>query len=228
MRFFLPKPIHGWRVFWGEVGIIVLGVLLALAAQQLVDGMRWRSDVADFRAAVHAEMEEDLATYPFHARQKACITAPLDELQRWLDQARAGTFMPLNGDIGIPSSLVIRTSAWESRDPETLAHMPRQERLDIGYLYSEFANNEVHRLDERAAWIELNGFNRIDRLTHEDQRTLQGLIFRARLRDRRMDENYERFVERAAELGLTPKPSPRWPDPEFATCAPVLAEGASA
>ena len=36
MRFALPKPIHGWRAFWGEVGIIVLGVLIALGAQQLV------------------------------------------------------------------------------------------------------------------------------------------------------------------------------------------------
>ena len=28
------KPLHGWRTFWGEVGIIVLGVLIALGAQQ--------------------------------------------------------------------------------------------------------------------------------------------------------------------------------------------------
>jgi hypothetical protein len=25
MHFHLPKPLHGWRVFAGEVGIIVLG-----------------------------------------------------------------------------------------------------------------------------------------------------------------------------------------------------------
>ena len=27
----LPKPLHGWREFAGEVGIIVLGVIIALA-----------------------------------------------------------------------------------------------------------------------------------------------------------------------------------------------------
>jgi len=31
----LPKPLHGWRAFVGEVGIIVLGVLIALAFGQL-------------------------------------------------------------------------------------------------------------------------------------------------------------------------------------------------
>ena len=37
MRFLLPKPIHGWRMFAGEVGIIVIGVLIALGAQQVME-----------------------------------------------------------------------------------------------------------------------------------------------------------------------------------------------
>ena len=32
MHFQVPKPLHGWREFAGEVGIIVVGVLIALAA----------------------------------------------------------------------------------------------------------------------------------------------------------------------------------------------------
>jgi hypothetical protein len=28
MHFHLPKPLHGWRAFAGEVGIIVVGVLI--------------------------------------------------------------------------------------------------------------------------------------------------------------------------------------------------------
>ncbi len=30
MHLHLPKPLHGWREFPGEVGIIVIGVPLAL------------------------------------------------------------------------------------------------------------------------------------------------------------------------------------------------------
>ena len=33
MHFHLPKPLHGWREFVGEVAIIVLGVLIALGAE---------------------------------------------------------------------------------------------------------------------------------------------------------------------------------------------------
>ena len=42
MHFHLPKPLHGWREFWGEVGIIVIGVLIALGAQQVVESARDR------------------------------------------------------------------------------------------------------------------------------------------------------------------------------------------
>jgi hypothetical protein len=45
MHFHLPKPLHGWREFTGEVGIIVIGVLIALGAQQVVEAAQWRSKV---------------------------------------------------------------------------------------------------------------------------------------------------------------------------------------
>ena len=45
-------------------------------------------------------------------------------------------------------------------------------------------------------------------LDHQDQIRLQGLIFRARLRDHRIDDNYGRLIKRAEALGLHPKPAP--------------------
>jgi drug/metabolite transporter (DMT)-like permease len=42
MHFRLPKPLHGWREFAGEVGIIVIGVLIALGAEQFVGKIHQR------------------------------------------------------------------------------------------------------------------------------------------------------------------------------------------
>ncbi|MEO6433223.1 MAG: hypothetical protein ABIO29_04510 [Sphingomicrobium sp.] len=124
--------------------------------------------------------------------------------------------------IGLPVSLVIRTNAWDSRDAGTMAHMPRAERLEYGFLYSEFANNEVHRLDERAAWIEMNSFNGASVLDHQDQIRLQGLIYRARLRDDRIDSNAARFLKRAEAMRLKPTAEPinSLMDPQF--CRSIL------
>ena len=33
MKLLVPKPLHGWRQFAGEVEIIVIGVLIALGAE---------------------------------------------------------------------------------------------------------------------------------------------------------------------------------------------------
>ena len=222
MHFHLPKPMHGWRQFAGEVGVIVLGVLIALAAQQVAQSVQWRGDVDDLRAPIRAEMDRNLFTYPYRAKQKPCINARLDELQRWLEGWRAGRPQRLAGPIGIPVSLVIRTSAWDGRDPATLSHMPVAEKLEYGFLYSEFANNEVHRLDERAAWIELANFDGATELDHDDMMRLQGLIFRARLRDKRIDQNAARFIKRAAESGLVPTKERDLPDYENELCRPIL------
>ena len=55
----VPKPLHGWREFAGEVGIIVLGVLIALALGQLADAWQWRDKVSHAEAAMRLELAED-------------------------------------------------------------------------------------------------------------------------------------------------------------------------
>ena len=56
MHVHLPKPLHGWRAFAGEVGIIVLGVLIALGFGQLVEQWRWQQDVRTTRQAIANEL----------------------------------------------------------------------------------------------------------------------------------------------------------------------------
>lgn len=59
MQVQLPKPLHGWRAFAGEVGIIVLGVLIALGAGQLVDAWQWREKVRRAESSMRLELAED-------------------------------------------------------------------------------------------------------------------------------------------------------------------------
>ena len=42
MEIHKPKPWHGWREFLREVGTIVLGVLIAIAAEQAVEALHHR------------------------------------------------------------------------------------------------------------------------------------------------------------------------------------------
>jgi len=49
MQFHVPKPLHGWREFAGEVGIIVLGVLIALGFGQLAQAFHDRASANEAR-----------------------------------------------------------------------------------------------------------------------------------------------------------------------------------
>jgi len=216
------KPPHGWNGVSWELGIVTVGVLIALGAQQIVDDFHWRSEVHELRKAVRAEISWNLATYTYREDQNRCVAARLDELQRWLGSWRAGTPLKLVAPIARPTALVVRTTVWDSRDPETFSRMPLSEKLDYGGLYTQFANAEVHRLDERATWIELGDYDGATELDHHDLMRLQGLISRARLRLRWITGNAGRFTKRAADIGIQPVSDPTWPAPEQNICGPIL------
>src|SRR5438270_3946442 len=105
MHFHLPKPLHGWRAFAGEVGIIVVGVLIALSAEQAVESWHWRSQAAEARRALRAEVGKDNLPQAYNRLAIApCLTAKLDQLDAALaahvDRAQfisvAQTYRPPN------------------------------------------------------------------------------------------------------------------------------------
>ena len=96
-----------------------------------------------------------------------------------------------------------------------------KERLAIGRMYDEFANNEEHRLDERQAWLELGQFDGANELDHADLMRLRGLIDRARYRQAHITSNAVNYLRRAAAIGIKPIWNGFLPyDPTI--CKPIL------
>ena len=81
MQVHLPKPLHGWREFAGEVGIIVLGVGIALAAQQILSDWQWRSDVRDADRRMTEELNFDVALAYERFAIDPCLRPRLAELR---------------------------------------------------------------------------------------------------------------------------------------------------
>jgi hypothetical protein len=59
MRFHLSEPPDGWRTFVNDIVIVVIGVLIALGAQQLVESYEWRAKVSRAEAAMRLELIDD-------------------------------------------------------------------------------------------------------------------------------------------------------------------------
>jgi hypothetical protein len=75
MHFHLPKPLHGWRSFMGEVGIIVLGVWIALTAEQMVESLRWQQRVS----STEEPLRRDLALASDIASERVAVRRCLDD-----------------------------------------------------------------------------------------------------------------------------------------------------
>ena len=214
--------MHGWRALVGEVGIIVLGVLIALAAEQIVETLHWRRVLGDYRAALHHEIGHNIATYSYRMQQDRCADARTTELQHWLESWRAGHPVSIHGSIGVPQSLMVFNGVWDSRSEEIASHMPLAEQLAYSKLYDRFSANETHRIAERSVWLSLNSYENATELSHDDLIRLQGLINEARYRERLFDINALRYTSDVAALHIQDEPDPAWPKISDELCKQII------
>jgi len=97
MHFHLPKPLHGWREFAGEVGIIVIGVLIALGAEQVVSAARQRQDAAAADNIIRSELDLNLGRLKSRMGIYPCMDRRIEQIQAILNKAAD------NPDIATPS-----------------------------------------------------------------------------------------------------------------------------
>jgi len=153
MHFHLPKPLHGWRAFVGEVGIIVIGVLIALGAGQLVEEWSWHERV---RVALNA-LDSQIADDYFNAAEivviQPCVDAQLAQIEKALTQSGSG-WRPIPVYTDGVFQWVVRQpkrtwggDVWRAMNNEgEAAHIDRRLRLRI----SEFYGSTVLLSDEQA------------------------------------------------------------------------------
>lgn len=82
MHFHLPKPLRGWREFAGEVGIIVLGVLIALFFEQLAQNWEWNHKIRIAEDQMQTELLRDDGPQIYQrAAMHPCVVARLDAIR---------------------------------------------------------------------------------------------------------------------------------------------------
>jgi hypothetical protein len=226
MLFHLPKPLHGWRAFAGEVGIIVIGVLIALGAEQVVEAIHGNAQVGEFRGAVDDEMAYDLGSYKQRLILGPCVRARLAELDRVIASYRAGRPMRMHGLSHWPVSFSLRTSVWTGRTGEVEARMPLHTRLAYASIYDDLANYDVHRVDERTAWQELGEFDDAEGLSNADLMRLRGIVSKLRWLDAIILANWPEEAQRGEALGIFPKRDRRDPALDRRVCSSFVAPNA--
>jgi hypothetical protein len=153
-----PKPWHGLREFLKEYVIIVVGVLTALGAEQAVEWMHWRHQVAEAREELRSELGYDMEFLHRRAAVGACVDRRLDELARIMRQASSSGRLPPVGYFSGAAATYWRTEVWETQQAsQALAHLRPKEINELGTVYRYVRLMEGAGAQERDAWLVLAG-----------------------------------------------------------------------
>jgi hypothetical protein len=166
MHFRLPKPLHGWREFAKEVGIIVLGVLIALGAEQAVTALHSREEVSDTKRAIGAEIGASVRYAAIRLAVQQCLGNRIAELGNRLKSNEtnwAADPMPIGRAQWMVQSRIPaayrtpsepwRTDAWDTaKATGILNHLSRDEVAAYSINYDAIA--ELRHLDEAETALE--------------------------------------------------------------------------
>jgi len=189
MHLHLPKPLHGWRAFVGEVGIIVIGVLIALGAEQMVSALHDRTEARDAERAIRAELEQNMAKLRSRREKLSCVVARLNELQAVIDSAgAAGGSIKTPSWVGRPQFWTMQTARWQASSQAGRAALLRAEDLALyGSMYSYMNNVNAEGAIEQDEWARLRSSEHLQRLTPEMQFQLTNTLQEARYINWRMN-----------------------------------------
>jgi hypothetical protein len=203
MHVHLPKPMHGWRALAGEVGIIVLGVLIALGAEQVVQSVHQRREGRQANAIIRGELEYNLARLKSRLAIRSCVERRIGEIQQLLDQAQSQPEIKTPSWVGRPQFWTMQSSRWQAESQAGRGALVDPDALSrYSQMYAWMDNLASEMAAEQADWAKLRTLEHLSRLdtaaAYDLNRTLQD----ARYRNWRISLQTSQLSALAGSIGL--------------------------
>jgi len=200
------RPAKGWRAFAGEVGVIVLGVLLALGAQQLAEGINERREAAETRAALTKEIKETLAVLELRRAAQPCIDKRLQELRAITDEwGRTGSFTTPRW-VSQATWFAIGTQRFDAaQSAGRLALLSSEEQYRLGFIHAGLVAFRQTQLDEGDAWATMRMLQSgADALSASDRTAVRLALQNASTQNYYIKIRVGQTLEQAAKYGWRP------------------------
>jgi hypothetical protein len=155
-----PKPWHGRSEFLKEIGTIVIGVLIAIGGEQLVEMLHWRAVVAAERKSLDAEVADHWDALHSRVGMQPCVDRRLAELATLIARHDAGQPLGKLRPVGRPGYFGEDRSAWQMAvADQSLQHMAPEVRTRYAGTIGSYDIFTRVTNDERAAWLSLQQIN---------------------------------------------------------------------
>jgi hypothetical protein len=199
----LPKPLHGWREFVGEVGIIVLGVLIALGAEQVAETIHGLVEAKYARQAIRTELETNMARLRSRAMQRPCVQRRLREIQALLDGPLLQKGFESPKWVGRPQLWTMQTARWDAvSQAGRVVQLSPEELAQYGLMYIWMRNINSQMVAEQADWSQLRVLEHVPAPTRDMIFDLNREVQDARYADWRVSGWIEQLEEPASKLKL--------------------------
>jgi len=200
-----PNPIHSWRELAREVGIIVLGVLIALAAEQAVEALRWAAAVRTAREALHREMAFNNGYFRDWISIAPCMEQRIAAVTVLLDDAAAGKHPVALGPANMEPGRLTLVAQWNAEQAsQTLTHFPSEERTSLGAWYDLFQTMRNWIEQANTAWTHLGVLASKGPISAQDVALMRQDLQTVRSLQFLMTLNAKRELDRGRALGVTP------------------------
>ena len=151
-----PKPVHSLKEFLSEIGVIVCGILIALAGEQVVERMEWAHKVREAREALTSELGEDLGQGQLRVTVQDCVERRLDELAGVVDLAASSGRLPPLPAPGVPPFFTWDTGIWKGVvAAQTSTHMDPEVLKGYVAVYEFISQVSDENRQELRTWTRL-------------------------------------------------------------------------
>ena len=211
----LSKP---WRSVLVELAVVVAGILIALGLGQAVEDLRDRSEAAEARDAIHAEVVANITRVNQRSLGQACVDRRLDELRAILDGAIADGRIDRPSWIGKPSRYAIESTRWVAASQSgRVSLLPAEQQARLGFIYVTLGYFYEMENGEQLAWARLRALEGVDRLTPDGMLAMRGALEEAEFYNWSIRQVTPIVMARARTAGLKPtkrtdsQPTVCWP-----------------
>ena len=202
----MPRA-KSWRGFLIEIWTIIVGILIALGVNQVVDDLRERRITQEARTAVRAEIASNLGGMLLRRGTQACINRRLEQMGQILEAARDGRAYAPPGWIGRPITWPTQARRWSATSQAGRASLlPSDEQAEYaGAYYSSetFGNLEDQ---EQISWATLRGMQGVRAMPPAVAIGFGQALEQARYENWRIKLTTERLEDEAVRLKIAAAP----------------------
>ena len=194
------RPLEGWSDFLKEVGTIIVGVVIALAAGEAMDAWNWKNEVSIVEDSLNDELAGSLFAAEERIKIADCQRRTLDALDDLADRSR-GTMVIRTTPVS--RNRVWGFAAWDAAVASgAIAHMPHDTRNGYSTLFSYVRLFRELNLRQQELWASINAYRRPRPFTDTSRERFVETVAQLRSLTGTMNLGAQQFVERARMLNV--------------------------